>query len=112
MDINFKREQNTLIAQVDGEIDHHVACEINKRIDAELLVNGTKNLVFDMSKVHFMDSSGIAVVVGRYKKVNTLGGKCIVSSLNKQVRKILEMTNMAQFIEFADSVEAALELLE
>lgn len=112
MNINFKREQNTLIAQIEGEIDHHVACDLNKQIDSELLVNGTKHLIFDMSKVPFMDSSGIAVVLGRYKKVNTLGGKCIVSNLNKQARKLLEMTNMAQFIEFADDIEGAFALID
>ena len=75
MGIIFYVESDTLIAALSGEIDHHVAEKLRNDIDREMAMCDTKNLIFDFRDVVFMDSSGIGMVLGRYKKVHNAGGR-------------------------------------
>lgn len=94
MDTIFYLQDDTLVATLTGEIDHHAADRIRSDIDDELQLYDVKNLVFDFSDVTFMDSSGIGVVLGRYKKIRALGGTVVIRGANSLVRKILEMSGV------------------
>lgn len=107
MDIRFKRSGVTLIVVIDGELDHHAAERVRTRLDMEIVSAGTKNMIFDLSKVRFMDSAGIGVIVGRQKNVSRLGGKTAVACMNPQTRRVLELTGFGKIIPFFDSVDQA-----
>ena len=94
MDTIFYLQNDTLVATLSGEIDHHVADGIRKDIDDEMQLYEVKNLVFDFSDVTFMDSSGIGVVLGRYKKVRSMGGTVVIKGAGSLVRQILEMSGI------------------
>ena len=79
---------------MSGEIDHHSADRIRGDIDDELQLYDVKNLVFDFSDVTFMDSSGIGVVLGRYKKIRAMGGTVAIRGAGSLVRQILEMSGV------------------
>lgn len=66
---------DTLIAMLDGEIDHHTAKGVREKIDSEIETNSPKILVLDFSDVTFMDSSGIGLIMGRYKLMKASGGE-------------------------------------
>ncbi len=70
MYLQFKFKNEILIAVMAGELDHHSAEEVRNKIDNEMDVQGLKNLILDFAGVNFMDSSGIGVVIGRYKKLS------------------------------------------
>ena len=56
-----------LLLKLTGELDHHNAEKIRKKLDKEIISNGAQTVVFDLSGLTFMDSSGIGVLLGRYK---------------------------------------------
>ena len=68
MEIIFDVIKETLIAELIGEVDHNEASKARERVDKALDNYKAKYLVFDFSKVTFMDSSGIGMVLGRYRK--------------------------------------------
>ena len=94
MDTIFYLQDDTLVATLSGEIDHHSADRIRGDIDDELQLYDVKNLVFDFSDVTFMDSSGIGVVLGRYKKIRAMGGTVAIRGAGSLVRQILEMSGV------------------
>ncbi|MDI6706447.1 MAG: anti-sigma F factor antagonist [Bacillota bacterium] len=111
MDISSKISGNTLICYIRGELDHHTANEIREYIDYNLENNPVKNLIIDMSELSFMDSSGIGVLIGRYKKVTALGGKTAVVNENKQISKVLEVSGIYDIIFSFPSIQQALNEL-
>ena len=71
----IKRRENCLMVYVPEELDHHFAQQITKVVDEELEKGEISQLVFDFSKTTFMDSSGIGMLMGRYRIVRYSGGK-------------------------------------
>ena len=83
MQISFANDgTSTLIAKVSGELDHHIAGRIRDEADARIVKDSIKKLIFDFSELNFMDSSGIGLVIGRYKLVKNYGGNVNIVSCN------------------------------
>lgn len=104
MEIKINVSGNTLIAAPAGEIDHHSAAEVRKRIDSAIEQNRCKNVIFDMNNVEFMDSSGIGIILGRYNKVSMSGGKVYITGESDYMRKILDMAGIFKIIQRVEVV--------
>lgn len=107
MKFELARSGNLLIVQVAGELDHHFADEIRMRIDAEIMKPPVRNILFDFNRLSFMDSSGIGMIMGRYKKIKALGGKAWIICNNPNATRILEMSGVFKFIEKCQDVHDA-----
>ena len=107
MKFELARSGNLLIVQVAGELDHHFADEIRMRIDAEIMKPPVRNILFDFNRLSFMDSSGIGMIMGRYKKIKALGGKAWIIFNNPNATRILEMSGVFKFIEKCQDVHDA-----
>lgn len=99
MDINLELIGTTLVAKIDGEIDHHTAKTLKSELDREINLHKVINLVLDFDRVTFMDSSGIGVIAGRYKEIKARGGKVMVIRVKPQVDKILEISGLKTILE-------------
>ena len=99
MDMRMEHIGTTLVVKPAGELDHHSAKIVREKIDREIEQRKIKNLVLDFKKVSFMDSSGIGVIAGRYKIINSLGGKTMIIRANEQVDKILEISGLKKILE-------------
>lgn len=99
MDIRLETIGTTLVAKIDGEIDHHTAPKLREEIDREINLNNIVNLVLDFDNVSFMDSSGIGVIAGRYKQIQARGGKVMIIRVKPQVDKILEISGLKTILE-------------
>lgn len=108
MDIFFRKHPGVLIVSVSGDIDHHTAETIKRMTERELYVTGSKNLIFDMSEVSFMDSSGIGMLIGRYKTVMALGGRTAVAAPSKEADRLMEMSGIYRIIKPYHTVDSAL----
>ena len=73
-DENKKRDK-LLLLKIEEEIDHHSSEKIRKRADYEIQIHIPKKVIFDFNKVTFMDSSGIGMLIGRYKLISMLRWK-------------------------------------
>ena len=94
MNIRIDYIDTTLVVKLSGEIDQSCASEIRSDIDREIQLKNVKNLIFDFGGVTFMDSSGIGVILGRYKQIKARGGKTMIVRPQPQVDKILELSGL------------------
>lgn len=92
-------EGETLTVRIKGEIDHHNAVRIRKDIDSEIYSARPKRLVFDLSSVDFMDSSGLGLILGRFASVRDVGGELVVQNPTKNVMKILKLAGAERILK-------------
>jgi len=111
MQVSFETCNNTLIIKLNGELDHHSASYVRDSIDDEILAKNPKNIIFDMSRLNFMDSSGIGVIIGRYKLIASNGGKVGIVSMKPQIRRIYEICGLKRIIPSYDNKKTAIENL-
>ncbi len=99
MTIELSGEQKLLTVRLDGELDHCRAGNIKKAVEDELLKTGAVNIAFDFSGITFMDSSGIGLVLGRYKTVKALGGRIVLFGMRPGVERIMRMSGIDKIAE-------------
>lgn len=109
MQIKITRKGTTLVVSVSGELDHHSAEYMRQKVDGEIIKSSTKDVIFDLSKVTFMDSSGIGVIIGRYKNIQKLNGKTALLGLNDQIKRIFDMAGLLKVIPAYDNIDIALK---
>lgn len=105
MELYIAGKYKTLVAKITGELDHHIAAGVRETIDRELQRTGAVNLAFDFSNLSFMDSSGIGVIMGRYKIVTALGGKIFVYGASETVGRIINMSGINELVIMTDELE-------
>lgn len=93
------RDGEVLTVSINGEIDHHNAVKIRQDIDAEIYSVRPKKLVFDLSRVNFMDSSGLGLILGRFASVRDVGGELVVKNPAKSVMKILKLAGAERILK-------------
>lgn len=108
MEIKVNVKGQTLIAGLFGELDHHTAKEVKDLIENVIKNTGAKNLVFDFSHLSFMDSSGIGVIIGRYKLIHSLGGNVRIVAPSNNIMKLLTMSGINKLIEICDDTDSAI----
>ncbi len=101
-----------LIIRLQEELDHHNAIRIKDAADRLIDRNNIKHIIFDFSGAGFMDSAGIGVIMGRYRKVIFIGGKTAVANVNSTVDRIFRISGLYKIIEKYDTVEAALSIIK
>lgn len=99
--MRFETEQigNTLVVKLYGEIDQHCTAEIRNEIDREIDITNISTVIFDLGGVKFMDSSGLGMIMGRYKKLKTIGGKLMLVRPQPQVDKVLELSGIKKLLD-------------
>lgn len=96
---DFKIIDNCLMVRLPEEIDHHKSGYISRMADKFILDNKVCNIVFDFESTKFMDSSGIGIIVGRYKKISCFGGKVYAIHADRQIQKILHISGLNKVVE-------------
>lgn len=79
--------------------DHHNAEEIRKRSDYLIDQNHIRYVIFDFTDTTFMDSSGIGVIMGRYKRIYMLGGEVCAVHTSERMKKILTMSGVTRIMQ-------------
>lgn len=100
MEMQLECLGTTLVAKLLGEIDQSCAAELRERIDKEISLHGINNLVMDFDGVSFMDSSGIGMLIGRYKLIKARGGRMLVIRIQPQVDKVIELAGLKKLMDF------------
>lgn len=106
---NYNR---TLVVYIDGEIDHHSVEEIREFVDKEFRRSNCINIAFDFENVNFMDSSGIGMMIGRYKNAGIRGGRVIACHINKELERIFQISGLHKIIKVFDYIKAGIDSLE
>ena len=112
MEYKYLENQKILIFKITEEIDEFKAKELRRKADYEIERFMPKRVIFDFNRVSFMDSSGIGMIIGRYKQTSMLGGKMELTNLRPAVRKIFEMSGVLRLIPEIDIEQEELQELQ
>ncbi len=108
MDVMCNKKGRTLIVKIIGDIDHHTAEEIRDKIDKEFNKMNARDIILDFESVSFMDSSGIGMIIGRYKNTELKGGKVVAVNINEDVARLFDISGLKKIINCYRSIQEAM----
>ena len=111
MGLQMEIQGRVLIAAPEGELDHHQAERLRAQIDATFDKSPCKHMILDMSGISFMDSSGLGMIIGRYKNTEKRGGQLALASMNATVSKLFDISGLAKIVLRTLTVQDALHTL-
>lgn len=108
MDLHLEIRGGAMLARLSGEIDLAVADNLRSSMEEKLDENPeVKHIVVNLSGVSYIDSSGLGVLLGRYRRLHREGGGMSVVGASPTVRKIIEMSGLLRIMkEFTSEEEA------
>ena len=111
MYLNFHKKDDKLVVDLIGELDHHYADAIRNKIDDKIDRDKINKVILNFEKVTFMDSSGIGVVVGRYKGLKSRNGELCIANVRNSVKKVFEIAGIFKVINCYENVVEALKCI-
>ena len=97
--MKYQVQENCLTIFLPSNVDHHNAEEIKKEADHLIDREHIRYIIFDFADTSFMDSSGIGVIMGRYKKVYMMGGEVWAVHTSERMKKILTMSGVMKIMQ-------------
>lgn len=94
MECEYQIKGTTLRIFLPQELDHHVSARLREEADLMVETHFIRTIIFDFSGTDWMDSSGIGVILGRYKNMKLSGGHVYAVHLNERMKKIFAMSGM------------------
>lgn len=101
MNLQASMEGGKLYIYFNGELDHHAAGTVMSAIENKIDAFLPRDCVLDMKKLTFMDSSGIAVILKTYKRLNEIGGRMWVENVPPQPMKVLDASGIERIIKIS-----------
>lgn len=110
LDVTYARD--VLVVRLAGELDHHTSQRVRNTIESELHKGRFSHLVINLSSLEFMDSSGLGVILGRYKQMGQLGGKMMLCSVRPSVHRLMEMAGLFRILPIYEDEASAISACE
>ena len=104
----YEAKGQTLIIHLPAELDHHNCRNLRYETDLLMAENYVNRIIFDLSRTTFMDSSGIGVLLNRYKQMKAGGGSVRFYGAGAQIMRVLKVGGMLSLMGQYDSKEEAL----
>lgn len=95
MPVTMQTAGRTMTAKLSGELDHHHTQKLREEIDRSVLKERPGRLVLDFGGVEFMDSSGIGLVLGRYRLMQELEGRLTLRTMPPHIRRVMRVAGIA-----------------
>ena len=95
MNVTIESSGSLMIAYLIGEIDHHTSVGLREKIDNVIAFKKPKHLILDFKNVTFMDSSGIGLVMGRYRLMQGFRGTLEIRNVTRQTKKLMELAGLS-----------------
>ena len=105
--LSHVRRKDVLLVRLTGELDQCSASGIRRDLDQLLQDFRVRHLVIDLKDMPFMDSSGLGVILGRYRMMQVRGGTVSLMHLSPQVKRVYDLSGMARIIPVVEEKEAA-----
>ena len=97
--VHYEVHQNCLVVYVTDDLDHHAVLQLREYSDRLIEAGNIRHIIFDFTDVGFMDSSGIGVIIGRYKKISYFGGKIFAVNADARIKRTLMICGLHKVIE-------------
>ncbi|GGE54508.1 anti-sigma F factor antagonist [Priestia taiwanensis] len=111
LSINLEVKQDVLCIRLDGELDHHTAEQLRMKVTTVLEHKPIQHIILNLEGLAFMDSSGLGVILGRYKYIKGKGGEMVVCSISPAVKRLFEMSGLFKIIRLEENEAHALYTL-
>lgn len=98
MEVLYEVRGENLYIYLPEELDHHNAKIITEQSDWYIVSNRIKNIIFNFKRTEFMDSSGIGVIMGRYKLVKSVGGEIFATNINSSIDRIMTISGLYKIV--------------
>ena len=102
MKVSAKINRDNLYIFLEGEIDKSVAGELRVKLDDYLNSVKVKNVILNMKELTFMDSTGVGLIMGRYKNMRFMGGTVTAVHVNERIRRILTLSGVYKMLDISD----------
>jgi stage II sporulation protein AA (anti-sigma F factor antagonist) len=112
MSLILNSKKNSLIVHVGGDFDLVSANEFREKIDQTLEETLCQNLLLDLAKATFIDSSGLGVILGRFRKIKANDGQMIIYGPKPAIKKVFEVSGILSLMPVCNTEEEAWEILE
>lgn len=112
LQIELEHYRNVLIVRLHGELDHHTANVVRYKMEEALMRDNVNHVILSLKELGFMDSSGLGVILGRYKQIKGKGGRMVVCDINPGVRRLFELSGLFKIIAVHDNERSAITSLE
>jgi len=109
--IDLEVKQDVLCIRLKGELDHHTAETLRSEVTNAIEKYDIQHLVLNLEHLTFMDSSGLGVILGRYKQVKQKNGEMVVCAISPAVKRLFEMSGLFKIIRLDESEQYALQRL-
>lgn len=109
--IALEIKKTVLLVRLEGELDHHTAELLREKIETQLDENDIRHIVLNLEALTFMDSSGLGVILGRYKKIKNRNGEMIVCAISPPIKRLFEMSGLFKIIRLEKNERNALQTL-
>jgi len=103
----YEVKGDVLVVRLKADLDHHTALSVREAADSVLARSHAKHILFDFTGVDFMDSSGIGVIMGRYRQVIFQGGRVGVTGVGTNVDRIFRISGLYKIIERYQTMDEA-----
>ncbi|HLR08179.1 MAG TPA: anti-sigma F factor antagonist [Bacillota bacterium] len=108
LNAHFVVKEDVLIVRLSGELDHHESERLRHEWKEKMYRTGVKHCILNLESVTFMDSSGLGVVLGRYKEVLQLGGEMVVCSISPSIERLFDMSGLFKIVRLEENEDLAL----
>ncbi len=112
LQVELEQQRNVLIVRLRGELDHHTADIVRFKMEDAIMRGRCDHVVLSLKELQFMDSSGLGVILGRYKLLKSRGGKMVVCDTQPGVKRLFELSGLFKILSFYDSERLAVAGLE
>jgi len=109
LEIDMKTIEDILCIRLKGELDHHTAEDLKNKASQLIETGGIRHIILNLGELSFMDSSGLGVILGRYKQIQQFEGEMIVCAISPSVQRLFEMSGMFKILRLESSEEAAIQ---
>jgi stage II sporulation protein AA (anti-sigma F factor antagonist) len=106
--VNFALKKNILIIRIRCDLDHHNTEKVRDVIDYNIEKKEVKHVLFDMEDVGFIDSSGIGLILGRYKKILAKNGRIGFINISHDITKMLKLSGIFLLAKIYENEKEAL----
>lgn len=111
LNIELEVKKEVLCIRLSGELDHHTADELRNRTMDAIENEGIRHIVLNLEQLSFMDSSGLGVILGRYKQIKQLDGEMVVCAISPPIQRLFDMSGLFKIIRLEPTEENALQRL-
>ena len=105
--LHYEIKGNCLIVYIKDELDHHAVTYLRETSDRLIEAGNVKNIIFDFKDVNFMDSSGIGLVMGRWKLMRDISGRVVIENAPKAIKKVMKMSGIEKLVSMEDKKEGS-----